>query len=179
MTKTARLYGGSLYDLAVEEGIADELKEQTDLVRSLFRENPEYVHLLSEPSLPLQERCSLIDKAFGEDAQKYLVNFIKLLCERGYLGDFAGCCEEFTRRYNADHNITQAVVTSAVALSKEQETALCARLEKISGKTVQMSVRIDPAVIGGIRVEIDGKELDGTVQGRMEGISRRLEQAAL
>ena len=52
-------------------------------------------------------------------------------------------------------------------------------IEKISGKTVQMSVRIDPAVIGGIRVEIDGKELDGTVQGRMEGISRRLEQAAL
>ncbi len=179
MTKTARLYGGSLYDLAVEEGIADELMEQTDQVRALFRENPEYVHLLSEPSLAFEERCSLIDKAFGEDAQKYLVNFIKLLCERGYLGEFAGCCEEYTRRYNADHNITQAVVTSVVALTEKQEQALKARLEKISGKQVRMTVRTDPSVIGGLRVEIDGKELDGTVQGRLEGISRRLEQATL
>lgn len=179
MTKTARLYGGSLYDLAVEEGIADELMEQTQQVRALFRENPDYVRLLSLPTLAFEERAGLIDAAFGEDAQKYLVNFIKLLCERGHLGEFAGCCEEFTRRYNADHNITQAVVTSAVPLTKQQEEALCARLEKMSGKQVRMSVRTDPSIIGGLRVEMDGKALDGTVQGRLEGISRRLEQAAL
>ena len=179
MTKTARLYGGSLYDLAVEEGIADELMQQADQVRALFRENPDYVRLLSEPSLPFQERCGLIDQAFGADAQKYLVNFIKLLCERGYLGEYAGCCEEFTRRYNADHNITQAEVISAVPLTQAQEQALKGRLEKISGKQVQMQVRTDPSIIGGLRVRIDGKELDGTVRGRLDGISRSLEQVTL
>lgn len=38
--------------------------------------------------------------------------------------EFAGCCEEFTRRYNADHGIAEAVVTSAVALNAEQMAAL-------------------------------------------------------
>ena len=52
MTQTARLYGGSLYDLAVEEKLADTILEQMQEIRDIFRENPDYVKLLSEPSLP-------------------------------------------------------------------------------------------------------------------------------
>ena len=52
MTSTARLYGGSLYELAAGEGLADLLLEQTKEVREIFRENPDYVRLLAEPSIP-------------------------------------------------------------------------------------------------------------------------------
>ena len=76
--------------------------------------------LLCEPSVPKTERTKLIEDAFGGQAERYLVNFMKLLCERNLLGEFAGCCEEFTRRYHADHGIAEAVVTSAVALSDAQ-----------------------------------------------------------
>ena len=179
MTKTARLYGGSLYDLAVSEGIADELMEQSGQIRQLFKENPDYLKLLSEPSLALEERKGLIDAAFGESAEKYLVNFIKLLCEKGYLGEYAGCCDEYARRYNADHHITQAVVTSAIALTDAQMTALKEKLSAISGKKVYLTNQVNPGVIGGLRVEMDGQELDGTVQGRLTGISRRLDDITL
>ena len=90
--------------------------------------------------------------------------------------EYAGCCEEFTRRYNADHNIAEAVVTSAVTLSGEQMAALKAKLEKISGKTVSLIQKKDPAVLAGLRVELEGKQLDGTVQGRLSGISRKLNE---
>ena len=176
MTDTARIYGGSLYDLAVEENLTDALMEQTQQVRQIFRENPEYVHLLSEPSIPLTERTGLIEEAFGKDAQRYLVNFIKLLCERGLLREFAGCCEMFENRYNADHNIARALVTSAVALTETQQAALKEKLEKISGKKVRLTLKTDPGVIAGVRVEMEGKQLDGTAAGIMAGISRRLEE---
>ena len=52
MTQTARLYGSSLYELAAEEQLTDVLMEQMEEVRQLFRENPEYVKLLGEPSIP-------------------------------------------------------------------------------------------------------------------------------
>ena len=174
MTQTARLYGGSLYDLAAEEQLTDVILLQTKEVRKLFWENPDYVKLLSEPAIPFEERKGLIETAFGTQVERYLINFIKLLCERNLLREFAGCCDEFVRRYNLEHGIVEAVVTSAVVLSSEQASALKEKLEKVSGKKVDLKQKTDPAVLAGIRVEMEGKQLDGTVQGRLSGISRRL-----
>ena len=82
MTETARVYGGSLYELAQEEHLEEEILSEMKEIRALFRENPEYPRLLSEPSIPRKERIGLIDAAFGSQAEPYLVNFIKLLCEK-------------------------------------------------------------------------------------------------
>ena len=174
MTKTARLYGSSLYDLAVEESLAEEILTQAQQTLELFRETPEYLRLLGEPSLSLEERCGLLDQAFGSSMQKYLLNFLKLLCEKGLLGEFGGCCEEMERRYMADHNISKAVVYAAVSLSEAQKQALTSKLEKMSGKSIRMEVKQDPSVIGGLRVELDGQLLDGTLQGRLQGLNRTL-----
>ena len=176
MTQAARVYGGSLYDLAAEEKLDGQIMEQMNEIRQIFRENPGYLKLLGEPAIPQDERMKLLDEAFGGQAERYLVNFMKLLCERNLLGEFAGCCEEFTRRYHADHGIAEAVVTSAVALSDAQLTALKAKLEKISGKTVELVQKLDASVVAGLRVELEGKQLDGTVQARMSGISRKLNE---
>ena len=176
MTQIAKLYGGSLYDLAAEEQLADTVAEQMKEIRDIFRENPDYVKLLSEPSIPKEERTKLIEEAFGAQAERYLVNFIKLLCERGLLGEYAGCCQEFTRRYNLDYGIAEAVVTSAVALSKSQMEALRDKLEKISGKKVSLTQKTDASVVAGLRVEREGKLLDGTVQSRLSGISKKLNE---
>ena len=176
MTQIARLYGGSMYELAAQEQLTDTVLEQMQVIRQLFRENPDYVRLLSEPSIPKEERADLLETAFGNEAERYLVNFLKLLCDRGILGDYAGCCEEYTRRYNADHNIATAVVTSAVALSDEQMAALKDKLEKISGKTVTLTQKTDPSVLAGLKVELEGKQLDGTVKSRLDGLSRKLNE---
>ena len=130
MTEYARVYGDSLYDLASEEKLTDAILEQMQEVKEIFRENPEYITLLSEPSIKKDERTDLIDKAFGEDVEKYLINFLKILCEKNILREYEGCVEEFTKRYNADHGIIEAVVTSAVALSSDRKKALKEKLEK-------------------------------------------------
>ena len=179
MTQTGRLYGGSLYDLAAEEQLTDIYLEEMQAIRRLFQDNPEYVSLLSEPSLAKEERLGLIETAFGKQAQRYLVNFLKILCERGLLKEFAGCTEEFTRRYNQDHGIAEAIVTSAVELNKSQIKALKERLEKMSGKKVSLSFRKDPSVVAGLRVELEGKQLDGTVQGRMNDLSGRIKNVVV
>ena len=51
MTKTARVYGGSLYDLAAEEKLDGQIMEQMIAVRQIFRENPGYLKLLGEPAI--------------------------------------------------------------------------------------------------------------------------------
>lgn len=176
MTKTARIYGDSLYDLALEEGLDTQMCEEVEAVRTIFKENPDYLKLLAEPSIAKEERIGLIDQAFKGQVQTYLVNFVKLLCERGLLIEYAGCAEEFRRRYDQDHGIVSAVVTSALALDEVQKTALLSKLEQISKKTVRLTTRTDPSLIGGLKVELDGKLMDGTVKERLSGISRRISE---
>ena len=154
MTERAGIYGGSLYDLAAEENLTESIKDQLLEVKAIFRENPEYLRLLSEPAIKKAERLDLIDKAFGGSCEKYLINFIKLLCERGLLGEFEGCCDTFVKRFNVDHNIAEAVVTSAVRLTDSQLASLKAKLEARSGKSVSLIQKLDPKVLAGIKVEL-------------------------
>lgn len=176
MTKTAKVYGGSLYDLAVEENLDGQIMEQMIQIRQIFRENPDYLRLLAEPAIPESQRLHMIEEAFGTQAERYLINFLKLLCERKILKEFSGCCEEFIRRYNSDHHIAEAVVISAVKLSQQQMEALQAKLENVSKKKVYLVQKTDPSVLGGLRVELEGVQLDGTVQGRIASISRKLDE---
>ena len=145
-------------------------------VRGIFRENQDYLRLLAEPSIKREERIGLIEKAFGTACERYFVSFLKLLCDRGMLGEYEGCVEAYKKRYNADHNIAEAVVTSAVALNNGQLKALSARLEEMSGKTIALTSKVDPKVLAGIKVELEGKQLDGTVMGRLAGMSKKLEE---
>ena len=179
MTQAARVYGGSLYDLAAEEKLDGQIMEQMNEIRQIFRENPGYLKLLGEPAIPQDERMKLLDEAFGGQTEPYLLNFLKLLCEKKILREFAGCCEEFTRRYNIDHGIAEAVVTSAVRLTEEQMEALKIKLEKLNGKKIHLIQKTDTTVLAGLRVEMEGIQLDGTVQGRISDISKRLETTQL
>ncbi|MBO4559531.1 MAG: ATP synthase F1 subunit delta [Lachnospiraceae bacterium] len=176
MTERAGVYGGSLYDLAAEEQLTEPIMKDLIEVRGIFRENQDYLRLLAEPSIKREERIGLIEKAFGTACERYFVSFLKLLCDRGMLGEYEGCVEAYKKRYNADHNIAEAVVTSAVALNDGQLKALSARLEEMSGKTIALTSKVDPKVLAGIKVELEGKQLDGTVMGRLAGMSKKLEE---
>ena len=179
MTEHGRVYGGSLYDLAVEENLTDAIMEDMIAVKAIFRENPDYLRLLSEPSVKLDERTDLIEKAFGESAQRYLVSFLKLLCEKGILNEYEGCLTEYVRRYNADNGIAEAVVTTAIPLDASQREALVRKLESVSGKRISLIEKTDAKVVAGVKVEIEGKELDGTVMGRLSGLSKKLNDIKL
>ena len=176
MTKTARLYGGSLYELAAEENLAETIMGEMEEVEKIFKENPDYLRLLGEPSIPKAERVSLLDKAFGGQIELYLMNFLKLLCENGTLGEFGGCRREMIRRYNEDNNIAEAVVTSAVPHSGEQTEALKRKLESLSHKTIILTQKTDSRVMGGLKVELEGRELDGTVEGRLTGLRKKVSE---
>ena len=174
MMDTGRLYGDSLYDLAAEEKLTETLMGQVEMVAEVLKENPEYLTLLSEPSVAKAERLSLIDEAFGEQVHPYLLNFMKLLCERGAFGEMAACQAEYISCYNEKHGIVPAKVFSAEALSDEQLARLKAALERTSGKHVTLDVHVDAALVGGMRVEMAGKSYDNTLESRMDHLRRVL-----
>nr|WP_308507799.1 ATP synthase F1 subunit delta [uncultured Stomatobaculum sp.] len=179
MMRTAELYGGSFYDLAAEEKQEKDILEEMQGIGTLLRENPKYAALLSEPSLPKEKRLELLDQAFRGEIRPYLLNFLKLITERGLLFQYASMCRAFERRYNEAHNIAVALVRTAAALDESEKIKLREALEKQSGKQVVLKERVEASLLGGIVVEIDGKTLDGSVAGRLLAIRKKVEEIVL
>ena len=179
MTTETSLYGQSLYDLAAEEGLSEEILDEMGAVEKIFKENPDYITLLLEPSIPRRERLGLLEEAFKDQLHPYLQNFLMILLENNLLRGFSSCFRTFRASYNKDHGIEEATVTSAVALSDAQVNSLKAKLEKMSGKTVLLRQTVDSSVLGGLRVEIGGKLLDGTVMGRLADLRKKVSETVL
>lgn len=174
MTQFAKVYAGALYDLALEEQLDSSILEELELLAQAFAEDPQYVKLLSSPLVPKEERLQVLNRNFEGKVQPYLLNFLRILCERGEMGQFFNCTTEFRSRYDKQHGITQAVAITALPLTDAQMQAMKQRLETATGKTVRLKNRVDAAVLGGVRLEMDGKQLDGTVQGRLKELQSRL-----
>ena len=179
MTQIAATYAQALYDLAKEEQLTGELLVQLKALQEGFSREPDYVRLLSAPSMSKEARCAIADEAFRGKGHIYVLNFLKILVEKGYVRHFADCVTAYRDCYNADHGIVPVLAVTAVALTGEQTRKLTEKLTAITGKTVELENRIDPSVLGGVRLDYDGKRFDGTVKNRLDDISKRLKNTVL
>ena len=179
MSKAGDLYGQSLYDLAAEENLTDDILGEMEFVKGLLRDNPDYITLLSEPSIPKNERLQMVDESLGGSLKAYHLNFIKILIEKGLLREYSACYKRFRKSYNESHGIADALVTTAVALSDVQLNALKEKLEKISGKKVLLQQRTDPDILGGVRIDLEGQLFDGSVKGRLSELRKRVDDIVI
>lgn len=179
ISKTAMTYGGALYDLAREESLEEQILGELHTVSDLFRQNPDYARLLMEPSIEKQERTNLIDEAWGSSVHPYTLNFMKLLCDNGTISSLPDCMQAFRSRYNRDYGIIDVRAVSAVPLTEAQTHRLREKLEAKCKKHVELTVQTDSTLLGGIRLELPDRQLDGSVQNHLNQIQQLLESSAL
>ena len=170
MRQTDREYAEALFCLCVEEDICETALADMRIVREVFSENPEYSLLLSSPAISLTERLSAIDEAFEGKICEYCVYFLKLLCEKGRISVLLDSISEFESLCTVYSGRATATITSAVELSEKQKKALLEKLEKANNKIIVPTFRIDPAVMGGLLVEMDGRVYDGTLKSRLRDV---------
>ena len=179
MTEVGSVYGGSLYELAKDESLGKLIGEQLAVLQQSFRQEPDFIRLLSSPNLAKQERCQILDDSFRGKVHPYLLNFLKILTEKGYMRHFSHCCDAYAELYNQDNGILPVTAVTAVALSPEQTDKLAQKLSRITGKEIALRNRIDPAVLGGVRLDYDGQRLDDTVSHRLDAIRDLLNKTVL
>ena len=167
MTQTNKEYANALFSLAAEHQAIEQYEKSLKKIGNIFCENQDYIKILESPAIPLSERISLIDEAFGSTYTEYLVSFIKVLCENGHINEICSCIEEFCNLVRIYKNRTIATIYYVEPLSEEQKNALLEKLQKISGKIIEPEFVKDESLIGGIRVQIDDKIFDGSIKHRL------------
>ena len=179
MTSVAVVYAQALYDLVKDEGCSEPVLKELSALKESFDQEPNFVRLMSAPNLTKEERCKILDDSFRGRVNPYVLNFLKILTEKGYMRYFADCCKEFRTIYNRDHGILEVCAVTAVALTADQTERLTQKLAKVTGKTIDLRNRIDPACLGGVRLDYDGKRVDDTVSHRLDSIGALLKNTVL
>lgn len=179
MTQIGTNYGEALYTLAREEKLDEAILGELTALNEAFSQEGDFLRLLSSPNLSKQERCAIVDDSFRGKVQPYVLNFLKILTEKGYIRHFSDCYKAYRDLYNQDHGILPVTAVTAVSLSEDQTRRLSEKLGTITGKTIELSNRIDPACLGGVRLNYDGKQLDDTVAHRLDAIRGLLRSTVL
>lgn len=179
MTEVATTYGQAMYDLARDEGKSRQILAELSVLDQSLSAEPEFIQLLSSPNIPKEERVQILDSSFRGKIDPYVLNFLKVLTEKGYMRHFSGCCQFYRQCYNKDNGIMPVIAYTAVPLSDELRRKLTAKLSTVTGKTIELDCRIDPETLGGVRLDFDGKQVDGTVRRRLEDIRGLLKNTVL
>jgi len=172
---SANRYAKALFDVALEEK-ADLAQVDRDLeaVVSMMQASPEFA-AASNRGLSDATRKSLIEAVSKAMTLTTPVTRLLVLLAQdrrlSYLPDLAAA---FRERLLAHQNIVRAEVTSAVPLSPEKTKALEDSLSKVTGKKVELSVSIDPELLGGVVAKIGSTVYDGSVRTQLQRMRQDL-----
>lgn len=174
MTDIGQEYAEALFTIGRESDT--DFSADLELVAQAFRDNPAYGDLLASPGIALADRLAAIDAAFGDSVSAPIVAFVKLLCEHGRIRHLPECVDAYRDLMNAVLRHSVAEVVSAVALTDAEQEQLRARLEERSGHSVSLVCSVDPSLIGGVIVTMDGTVLDGSVRHRLQDLKEVIDR---
>ena len=170
MKQTNKEYAEALFILGAENDSLDRYCDDLEMIKGVTDEQGEYLKILSSPAIPLSERLSLIDGAFSGRCAEYVLYFLKLLCENNHIGELKSCIKEFESLVMDYKNRTKATVFYAEELGVSQKSRLVKKLSELSGKTVEAEYIKDSSLLGGIKVLLGDKTLDGSIKGRLNKV---------
>ncbi len=173
---SANRYAKALFDVAVAEtNDLAQVDRDLDAVVAMMNASPELAQAAGRSGVTEAARQSLMEAvadrmALSAPVKKLLV----LLAESRKLNLMPDLSICFRERLLAHQNIVRAEVTSAVALSPEKTAALAESLGKVTGKQVDLSVRVDPELLGGVVAKIGSTVYDGSVRTQLQRMRQEL-----
>lgn len=172
---TPRRFGQALYALAREENLTQPFLEELSVLDGAFSSEPDFLRLLGDPAIPKAERLIILDDSFRGKLHPYLLNFLKLLAEKRQIRHFSVIFREFHKLYDRDSGILPVTVTTAIPLNDGLKSKLIRKLTIRTGYQIRLEYRIDPEILGGIRLDLNGFQMDGTVRRRLDEIRQQLQ----
>jgi F-type H+-transporting ATPase subunit delta len=169
-TQSARRYARALIETATDtQAVRDDLAA----VARTLRSTPALLQALANPGVPVASKKDIFTAVFSGLAAP-LPRLFDLLIE----GARIELVQEIARRYrdewNARNNVHAARVVSAFPLDDDAGASIRNAIEVAVAGAVEMETSIDPALVGGLKVEVDGYMFDGSVKARLQALRRHL-----
>jgi F-type H+-transporting ATPase subunit delta len=170
---SARRYAEAAFEIAQRDGTVEEWRSQLDRVAGALSDQAA-VRRLEDPAVPLEVRAEALTRALGSDLLPVVRNLVLLVLRRRRLEQMSAIAGEFRRLYNRRAGVVEATAYSAQPLTEADVAELERKLQGIVDGRLELSVEVDPALIGGIAVRLGDRLIDGSVRGRLERLRNSL-----
>jgi F-type H+-transporting ATPase subunit delta len=137
------------------------------------RDVPELRSVLRNPQLDPRAKADVLQELLG-DAEELLRNFLRLAAEKGRIGEIEEIAAEFDRLMAAEERRLNVELTTAYELSDQEARDIVKQIEQSTGRAVEATRRVDPALIGGVVLQADSLRVDASVRGRIERLRNEL-----
>lgn len=156
-------YAQAIYDLAKEENKIDIINECFIVVNKSI-ENNDFMELLSSPKITKEEKKNILTKVYGKLDSLFL-DFMYVLIDNNRINRISYIYDYYNQLIKIEHNILHIEAYSVKELTKTQIDNLRKTLSSYyNGKTLEIENIVDPKLIGGVRIECNGKTLDVTLK---------------
>ncbi len=164
----AQRYAKALFSVALEKKLLEKVRgELYDFVTRL-EDSAELSYFLRSPERSRAEKRQLVERVFQDRASSIFFNFLLLLIEKGRMPLYREVQQAFGGLYDQHHRKVRALAITAMPMDKRELETLQSDLAKAMNRTLEIENRVDPAILGGIVLDIDGKILDGSVRRQLE-----------
>jgi F-type H+-transporting ATPase subunit delta len=169
----AKRYAEAAFQLATRDRALDAFGDGLALAASLLG-GGDVLGVLRNPARPLAERIRLVDALLASRVPEPVLKLVGLLVARGKIDRLVAVEAEYRRLLNRERGVVAAVATSATPLGKAETDALAQKVAGMTGRTVDLRVEVDEALIGGLTVRVGDTLYDASVRGRLERLRERL-----
>jgi F-type H+-transporting ATPase subunit delta len=169
----ARRYAEAAFEIAQRDGQLEPWRKDLDTAAAILAEG-QVAAIVENPAMPLPARRELVNKLLATRVGDKPTRLVDLLISRGRAELLPRVASEYTRLLQRHQGIVPAVVTSAVPLSDAETAAIRARVEAMAGASVDLRTQVDPAILGGLTIQVGDRLLDDSVRGRLERLRDQL-----
>ncbi|MEO2082748.1 MAG: ATP synthase F1 subunit delta [Desulfurobacteriaceae bacterium] len=170
--RIARRYAKALSEVLPDERLEKVLEELKNLA-SLFDEKA--LRYLKSPVVPVEKKKELLSKILEKvEISDELKKVLLLMAEKNRLGLLREFFSEFENFVDARLGVVKAEITSATELDEETLNKIKAKIEELFGKKAEVSVKLDPSLIGGFVVKVADKVLDASIRTQLENLKKAI-----
>jgi len=166
-----RRYAQALLDIATEESAVAAYRESLDRLGAALA--PDVIHVLRDPRVPFERRKAALEAA-TKDEPAAVRAVLDLLLERDRTQIVPAIARAFDDLVDRREGIVKAKITTSVPLSESERNGLVSRLEGSSGAKIRATFAVDPSLIGGAKVQVGDRLIDGSLFNQLEQMARQL-----
>lgn len=170
----ARRYADAIFDLASEQRAVERVGTDLDAVAAAIRSNSHTTDFFLAPIIDRSEKERLLLTALRDSAHDVALHALLLLVRKRRMNLLGEIVKQYRVLELRARGVEPLTIMSAREIAPRERDAMLERLERIYAKKFDVTVRHDPKLIGGVRIAMGDRRIDGSILGRLEDLSRTL-----
>ena len=156
-------YAKALLSSAKDAKVEEQVYSEMTTLDSAFAQIQLLKQAMTNPTLTKEDKIKLLNSVFNNKASKLTQGFINLVVENGREDYFHRIALSFQELYRKDKNIVVTHLTTAIELDEPLKKKIIQSVEEQENSKVELRTEINPDIIGGYILDIDGKRLDASI----------------